>query len=122
MKKYLLVLLIFITCGGSDSPVETTDTTTLETTTTLGENMEKTYSAQHQMTIDDSKNYTAVIKTSLGDMKVEFFTKDAPITVNNFVTLAKDGYYDGVIFHRVISDFMIQGGDPSGTGHGDYGK
>ena len=123
MKKYLLVLLIFITCGGSDSPVETTDTTTLETTTTtLGENMEKTYSAQHQMTIDDSKNYTAVIKTSLGDMKVEFFTKDAPITVNNFVNLAKDGYYDGVIFHRVISDFMIQGGDPSGTGHGDYGK
>ena len=123
MKKYLLVLLIFITCGGSDSPVETTDTTTLETTTTtLGENMAKTYSAQHQMTIDDSKNYTAVIKTSLGDMKVEFFTKDAPITVNNFVTLAKDGYYDGVIFHRVISDFMIQGGDPSGTGHGDYGK
>ena len=121
MKKYLLVLLIFITCGGSDSPVETTDTTTLETTT-LGENMEKIYSAQHQMTIDDSKNYTAVIKTSLGDMKVEFFTKDAPITVNNFVTLAKDGYYDGVIFHRVISDFMIQGGDPSGTGHGDYGK
>ena len=121
MKKYLLVLLIFITCGGSDSPVETTDTTTLETTT-LGENMEKIYSAQHQMTIDDSKNYTAVIKTSLGDMKVEFFTKDAPITVNNFITLAKDGYYDGVIFHRVISDFMIQGGDPSGTGHGDYGK
>ena len=122
MKKYLLVLLIFITCAGTDSAVETTDTTTLETTTTLGENMEKTYSAQHQMTIDDSKNYTAVIKTSLGDMKVEFFTKDAPITVNNFVTLAKDGYYDGVIFHRVISDFMIQGGDPSGTGHGDYGK
>ena len=74
MKKYLLVLLIFITCGGSDSPVETTDTTTLETTTTLGENMEKTYSAQHQMTIDDNKNYTAVIKTSLGDMKVDFFT------------------------------------------------
>jgi cyclophilin family peptidyl-prolyl cis-trans isomerase len=121
MKKYLLVLLIFITCGGTDSPVETTDTTTLETTT-LGENMEKTYSAQHQMTIDDNKNYTALIKTSLGDMKVEFFTKDAPVTVNNFITLAKDGYYDGVIFHRVISDFMIQGGDPSGTGHGDYGK
>ena len=122
MKKYILVLLIFISCGGSDSPIETTDTTILETTTTLGEIMEKTYTEQHQMTIDDSKNYTAVIKTSLGDMTVEFFTKDAPITVNNFITLAKDGYYDGVIFHRVISEFMIQGGDPSGTGHGDYGK
>ena len=122
MKKYILVLLIFISCGGSDSPDETTDTTILESTTTLGEVMEKTYTDQHDMTIDENKNYTALIKTSLGDMKVEFFTKDAPITVNNFVTLAKDGYYDGVIFHRVISEFMIQGGDPSGTGHGDYGK
>ena len=70
----------------------------------------------------NSKSYTAIIKTSLGDMKVEFFTNDAPMTVNNFINLAQDGYYDGVIFHRVISDFMIQGGDPSGTGHGDYGK
>ena len=122
MKKYILVLIILVSCGGTDSPSETSDTTILETTTTLGEIMGKTYSKQHEMTIDDSKNYTALIKTSLGDMKVEFFTKDAPVTVNNFITLAKDGYYDGVIFHRVISDFMIQGGDPSGTGHGDYGK
>src|SRR5210317_850058 len=122
MKKYLLILLVFISCGGSNSPVETTDTTILETTTTLGEIMDKTYQEQHEMTIDESKNYTALIKTSLGDMKVEFFTKDAPLTVNNFITLAKDGYYDGVIFHRVISEFMIQGGDPSGTGHGDYGQ
>ena len=122
MKKYILVLIILVSCGGTDSPSETSDTTILQTTTTLGEIMGKTYSKQHEMTIDDSKNYTALIKTSLGDMKVEFFTKDAPVTVNNFITLAKDGYYDGVIFHRVISDFMIQGGDPSGTGHGDYGK
>ncbi len=122
MKKYILVIIILVSCGGTDSPSETSDTTILETTTTLGEIMGKTYSKQHEMTIDDSKNYTALIKTSLGDMKVEFFTKDAPVTVNNFITLAKDGYYDGVIFHRVISDFMIQGGDPSGTGHGDYGK
>jgi len=122
MKKYILVIIILVSCGGTDSPSETSDTTILQTTTTLGEIMGKTYSKQHEMTIDDSKNYTALIKTSLGDMKVEFFTKDAPVTVNNFITLAKDGYYDGVIFHRVISDFMIQGGDPSGTGHGDYGK
>ena len=74
------------------------------------------------MNIDVSKNYTALIKTNFGDIKVEFFTKDAPKTVNNFITLSKDGYYDNVIFHRVISGFMIQGGDPSGTGHGDYGK
>ena len=123
MKKYIIVLILLISCGGStETSNETTVTTTAETTTTLGENMDKTYTQPHEMIIDNSKSYTAIIKTSLGDMKVEFFTSDAPMTVNNFINLAQDGYYDGVIFHRVISDFMIQGGDPSGTGHGDYGK
>jgi cyclophilin family peptidyl-prolyl cis-trans isomerase len=123
MKKYIIVLILLISCGGStETSNETTVTTTAETTTTLGENMDKTYTQPHEMTINNSKSYTAIIKTSLGDMKVEFFTNDAPMTVNNFINLAQDGYYDGVIFHRVISDFMIQGGDPSGTGHGDYGK
>ena len=123
MKKYIIVLILLISCGGStETSNETTVTTTADTTTTLGENMDKTYTQPHEMTIDNSKSYTAIIKTSLGDMKVEFFTNDAPMTVNNFINLAQDGYYDGVIFHRVISDFMIQGGDPSGTGHGDYGK
>src|SRR6056300_1366445 len=63
-----------------------------------------------------------VISTNKGDMTVEFFSDTAPITVNNFISLSNDGYYDNIIFHRVISGFMIQGGDPSGTGHGDYGK
>ena len=75
-----------------------------------------------EMNIDISKKYTAVIKTSMGDMSIEFFTEDAPMTVNNFINLSRDGYYDNVIFHRVISGFMIQGGDPSGTGHGEMGK
>ena len=123
MKKYIIILILLISCGGStETSNETTVTTTADTTTTLGENMDKTYTQPHEMTINNSKSYTAIIKTSLGDMKVEFFTNDAPMTVNNFINLAQDGYYDGVIFHRVISDFMIQGGDPSGTGHGDYGK
>ncbi len=82
----------------------------------------KVYSEMPGMNIDVSKKYTAVIKTSMGDMSVEFFTEDAPFTVNNFINLSRDGYYDDVIFHRVISGFMIQGGDPSGTGHGDMGK
>tara|TARA_B100000965_G_scaffold376583_1_gene370009 strand:+ start:233 stop:844 length:612 start_codon:yes stop_codon:yes gene_type:complete len=82
----------------------------------------KVYSEMPGMNIDVSKNYTAVIKTSMGDMSVEFFTEDAPLTVNNFINLSRDGYYDDVIFHRVISGFMIQGGDPSGTGHGEMGK
>ena len=104
---------------------EETEIIPLETTTssTIGEQMsDKIYDAQPTMQIDESKSYTAIIKTNLGDMTVEFFTDDAPITVNNFISLSKDGYYDNVIFHRVISGFMIQGGDPSGTGHGDYGK
>ena len=82
----------------------------------------KVYESMPEMNIDITKNYTAVIKTSMGDMSVEFFTEDAPMTVNNFINLSRDGYYDDVIFHRVISGFMIQGGDPSGTGHGEMGK
>jgi peptidyl-prolyl cis-trans isomerase B (cyclophilin B) len=63
----------------------------------------------------------AIIKTEKGDMTVEFYDKDAPKTVANFLKLAKDGYYDGVTFHRVINDFVIQGGDPTGTGAGGPG-
>jgi len=83
---------------------------------------ERVYSSMPEMTIDTSKKHTAVISTTKGDMTVEFFTDTAPKTVNNFISLSNDGYYDNIIFHRVISGFMIQGGDPSGTGHGDYGK
>ena len=121
MKKYLILFLLLSLCSSG----EVTEIKPLETTTssTIGDQMsDKIYDAQPTMQIDEGKSYTAVIKTNLGDMTVEFFTDDAPITVNNFISLSKDGYYDNVIFHRVISGFMIQGGDPSGTGHGDYGK
>jgi len=121
MKKILCFFVIFIACNSevSEPALEIIE----NDTTTIGVDMNnKTYSSEHPMTIDVSKNYTALIKTNFGDIKIEFFTNDAPKTVNNFITLSKDGYYDNVIFHRVISGFMIQGGDPSGTGHGDYGK
>jgi cyclophilin family peptidyl-prolyl cis-trans isomerase len=64
---------------------------------------------------------TAKFTTTLGDFTIELFADKAPATVGNFVDLAKKGYYDGVIFHRVIPDFMIQGGDPTGTGRGGPG-
>ena len=64
---------------------------------------------------------TALIKTAKGDMKVEFYEKDAPNTVKNFITLAEKGFYDGLTFHRVIPDFVIQGGCPTGTGSGGPG-
>jgi peptidyl-prolyl cis-trans isomerase B (cyclophilin B) len=64
---------------------------------------------------------TALLKTKYGQMKIEFFEKDAPNTVANFVKLAKSGFYDGVKFHRVLADFVVQGGDPTGTGAGGPG-
>jgi cyclophilin family peptidyl-prolyl cis-trans isomerase len=81
----------------------------------------KKYSAPHAMAIDPAKSYIATIETTAGTMVAELFPGDAPNTVNNFVCLARDGYYEGVIFHRVIAGFMIQGGDPTGTGTGGPG-
>jgi peptidyl-prolyl cis-trans isomerase B (cyclophilin B) len=83
--------------------------------------MAKTYSKPPEMKIDPNKNYTAHFKTSKGDFDIQLHTKEAPITVNNFVFLARDGFYDGLVFHRVIADFMVQGGDPLGTGTGGPG-
>ncbi len=73
------------------------------------------------MQIDPEKVYTAVIETDKGDIELELYPKHAPKTVNNFVFLAGEGFYDGVTFHRVISNFMIQGGDPTGIGSGGPG-
>ena len=81
----------------------------------------KQYDAPPALSIDAAKSYTATIETSAGSMVAELFPGDAPNTVNNFVFLANDGFYDEVIFHRVISGFMIQGGDPTGTGRGGPG-
>jgi len=123
MKKVIfLTLVVFISCSGqTDTSNESVE---LNTNNEEGEVLSnnKVYESMPEMNIDITKNYTAVIKTSMGDMSVEFFTEDAPMTVNNFINLSRDGYYDDVIFHRVISGFMIQGGDPSGTGHGEMGK
>jgi len=83
--------------------------------------MSKQYSAPPEMKIDPSKNYVATIDTTQGKIVVDLFAKDAPKTVNNFVFLANDKFYDGVKFHRVIDNFMVQGGDPTGTGSGGPG-
>jgi peptidyl-prolyl cis-trans isomerase B (cyclophilin B) len=83
--------------------------------------MSKQYSAAPAMSIDTSKNYSATLETTRGTIVVDLFAKDAPKTVNNFVFLANEGFYDGTVFHRVIPDFMIQGGDPTGTGTGGPG-
>lgn len=82
---------------------------------------ERKYSQVPDMQIDVEKEYFATIKTNKGEFKSKLFTKDAPKTVNNFVVLARDKFYDGLTFHRIIKDFMIQGGDPNGDGTGDPG-
>ena len=82
---------------------------------------EKQWDNPPAMQIDPKKTYRVTVETSRGDMKLELYPEYAPKTVNNFVFLAQEGFYDGVIFHRVISDFMIQGGDPTGTGTGGPG-
>jgi peptidyl-prolyl cis-trans isomerase B (cyclophilin B) len=74
-----------------------------------------------EMQIDPKKKYKARIKTDKGIMLIELFADKAPRTVNNFVFLAREGFYNGLIFHRVINDFMVQGGDPTGTGSGGPG-
>ena len=79
------------------------------------------YSSAPAMKIDANKEYPATIKTNFGDIKVQLDAKNAPVTVNNFVFLAREGFYNGVIFHRIIKGFMIQGGDPTGTGRGGPG-
>jgi len=79
------------------------------------------YSAPPPMTIDTSKEYTATIETEKGNIVLELFASDVPVTVNNFVFLTREGFYDGTTFHRVIPDFMAQGGDPTGTGTGGPG-
>ena len=83
--------------------------------------MAKQYSTPPEMTIDSSKVFTVKLETSRGDIELELYAEHAPKTVNNFVFLINESFYDGVTFHRVIDKFMIQGGDPEGTGSGGPG-
>ena len=96
-------------------PTIKADTSTKGKTMTVDEKLAVT---KPEMLIDQSKKYTAIIKTSVGDIELDLNASETPATVNNFVYLARIGFYNDVIFHRVIDGFMIQGGDPLGTGTG----
>lgn len=122
MKKAVITFLFgtLVLAGCSQVPtggeVANDDNTKgmLETETTKSTDMTEEKSTS-------GENRFAVIETNHGKMKIELFEQRAPITTKNFVDLAEDGFYDGLIFHRVISDFMIQGGDPKGNGTGGPG-
>ena len=107
--------------GQTDDPTSPEDAQSTPTPEE-GQQMNKQYDSPPAMTIDPSKSYTATFAMDGGgEFKVKLFAQNAPRTVNNFVFLARDGYYDGVTFHRVIPGFMAQSGDPTGTGSGGPG-
>ncbi len=115
-------------CGSGDgsktstpAPAATGRPPVAATATTTGGTVGKKYNAPPPMTIDQNKKYFATIKMDIGDIRLELYPKDAPVSVNNFVFLARDHYYDGVTFHRVIPGFVAQAGDPTGTGSGGPG-
>ncbi|WP_420643722.1 peptidylprolyl isomerase [Candidatus Leptofilum sp.] len=83
--------------------------------------MSKQWQSPPEMQIDPKKSYAVSMETNKGTIEIELFADAAPVTVNNFVFLSREGFYDGVSFHRVISNFVIQGGDPTGTGRGGPG-
>ncbi len=83
--------------------------------------MAKQWKNPPEMVIDPKKNYRVTMETNRGAIEIELYPQHAPKTVNNFVFLAREGFYDGVTFHRVINNFVIQGGDPTGTGSGGPG-
>lgn len=105
---------------GQDVQKSTPDANSTDTTTGAQASI-KQYPAPPALAIDPNKTYTATIKTDAGDVKIQLLPKEAPEAVNNFVFLAKDGFYNGVTFYRVIPGFVAQSGDPTGTGSGGPG-
>jgi cyclophilin family peptidyl-prolyl cis-trans isomerase len=118
----LLTLLVSAGCQSAAAPTATPAPTAQSAAKSQGGTpVANRYSAPPAMQIDPKKSYSATLHTSLGDITVDFFADEAPKTVNNFVFLAREGYYENVKFHRIIKGFMIQGGDPTGTGAGSPG-
>ncbi len=121
----ILFALALVACNGDDESATVTEPEPAPAPTaqpeTTGESMSMQYSSPPELTIDTGKTYKAVITTTKGEIALDLFASEVPNTVNNFVFLAREGFYDNVIFHRVIPGFMIQGGDPTGTGMGGPG-
>ena len=127
MKLVGIGFVIFVFVAGvfwflRNGKSESISQLSLKTTTAKGENMaKKHYDKAPELTLDTTKKYVAVIQTSKGDLTVQLSASDTPRTVNNFIFLAKEGFYQNTAFHRIIKGFMIQGGDPNGDGTGGPG-
>ena len=112
----LITAPVLAGCGSSDSTSTSAATAGADRAAAA-----KSWSSAPPMAIDENATYTAVLRTSEGNISIALDPKQAPTTVNNFVFLSKEGFYDGLTFHRVIPDFVIQGGDPDGNGTGGPG-
>jgi peptidyl-prolyl cis-trans isomerase-like 1 len=108
MKKNILLLFIILLAASCNNQSQTMDTQSKQEKSPLDKMME----------LKPGEKLSAIFETSMGDFRVELYTDKAPKTVRNFVGLSLEGFYNGISFHRVIKDFMIQGGDPTGTGSG----
>ena len=121
----LLIAILGTACapsgGGAPTPAPKGQPAASPAPVAGGAGPTKQWSSPPAMTIDPNKSYVATISTNLGDMKAQLFAKEAPNTVNNFVFLAREGFYNGVPFHRIIRGFMVQTGDPTGSGRGGPG-
>jgi len=115
----VFVLALLLTGCGTNSPEQPGQAKTEENAVSSSKTQQ--YDKPPAMQIDPNKQYTALVSTTMGDFKIELFAKDAPKTVNNFVFLSKEKFYDNVIFHRIIQSYMIQTGDPAGNGTGGPG-
>jgi cyclophilin family peptidyl-prolyl cis-trans isomerase len=117
----LLLVAGFMLYGTKDGKPKDAPATTPTPAASTTPVAKATWTTAPTMTIDTKKTYAVTMLTSQGPIEIELYAKDAPKTVNNFVFLAREKFYDGLTFHRVIKDFMIQGGDPLGTGTGGPG-
>ncbi|GMK42323.1 hypothetical protein PCCS19_53820 [Paenibacillus sp. CCS19] len=117
----LSILLLAIVAAGCGSKSKNDNALQQSQTASANGATAKQWSEMPEMTIDPKKSYTATFHTSQGDFKIELFAEEAPMTVNNFVFLAKQKFYEGITFHRIIETFMIQTGDPNGDGSGGPG-
>ncbi len=118
------LVLVAMACGGEDEgtpPAASSATSSASTAAQQPEASHMQWDAPPAMSIDTAKQYHATLRTSYGDITLELYPREVPVTVNNFVFLARQGYYDGVVFHRIVRGFMVQGGDPTGTGRGGPG-